>query len=89
MLTVHVEKSDIDAANLARGVEMSRLSCPLAQALKRMYPQSMVSVGTECATIDSAIYTHGELARRLVWRFDCMESVSPTVVFLIEREDRV
>jgi hypothetical protein len=72
-ITVSVSPEDIQ-----RGVRRHRESCPLALALRRMFPGEPVTIGGYCGEVGPRGWRHSKAMRRWLCRFDNNKPVAAT-----------
>lgn len=81
ILRVDVNSMDIDS-----GARRSPSSCPIAKAIRRMYPDAdFISVGSYTAIIDKTPYKVPMDARNFITRYDNSQLVDPAQ-FELERD---
>jgi len=85
-MNIHITQDDIDAAkNSDKNVSWAR-RCPIAQCLKRMYPDKSVLVTRQFVYLDLDEYQLDPTGVRFTLRADCyhLDSIKP-VDFTMEK----
>jgi hypothetical protein len=71
-MIIKVTQEDID-----KGARCSNQSCPVALALRRLYPDLKISVGRVRTIIEDKKYYHSNELIKFIGRFDLGKKVNP------------
>lgn len=78
---------EVTAEDIRKGVKDDTCKCPVARALKRIFPGSPVEVGVTYVSIRGVVAAAPRSVRRFVDRFDMGKRVRPAV-FVIDTDKR-
>jgi hypothetical protein len=83
-MRIYIGKRDIEKAKLEKDLPDYTQHCPIAQALKRKFPDKSCWAGLTSAGVEKQLYLVCKIGMKLINDFDSNRKVNPTKIILKE-----